>query len=78
VVAPAAAAAAGHGAPRPELLAIATGAGSIIFSQVNDGGFWLVGEYLNLDVAQTFATWSVLETILSVSGLVLVLALGAL
>ena len=37
----------------PELLAIATGAGSLIFSHVNDGGFWLVKEYLNLSVTET-------------------------
>ncbi len=63
---------------RPELLAIATGAGSIVLSHVNDGGFWLVKEYLNLSVPETFATWSVCETILSVGGLLLVLALAAL
>ena len=61
---------------RPELLAIATGAGSIVLSHVNDGGFWLVKEYLNLSVPETFATWSACETILSVGGLVLVLALS--
>jgi GntP family gluconate:H+ symporter len=43
----------------PELLAIATGAGSLIFSHVNDGGFWLVKEYFNMSVAQTMKTWSV-------------------
>jgi gluconate:H+ symporter, GntP family len=62
---------------RPELLALATGAGSIVFSHVNDGGFWLVTEYLNLEVAQTFATWSVLESILSVGALVLLLVASA-
>jgi len=61
---------------RPELLAIATGAGSLIFSHVNDGGFWLVKEYFNMSVPQTMKTWSVCETIISVTGLVLVLALS--
>jgi gluconate:H+ symporter, GntP family len=61
---------------RPELLAIATGAGSLIFSHVNDGGFWLIKEYFNMSVAQTLKTWSVCETIISVVGLVLVLALA--
>jgi GntP family gluconate:H+ symporter len=61
---------------RPELLVIATGAGSIFFSHVNDGGFWLVKEYLNLSVAQTLKTWSVCETILSVAGLIFALALS--
>jgi len=61
---------------RPELLALATGAGSLIFSHVNDGGFWLVKEYFNMSVPQTMKTWSICETIISVMGLVLVLALS--
>ena len=55
----------------PELLAIATGAGSLIFSHVNDGGFWLVKEYLGMSVTQTMKTWSVCETIIALAGLVL-------
>jgi GntP family gluconate:H+ symporter len=54
----------------PELLAIATGAGSLIFSHVNDGGFWLVKEYFNMSVGQTMKTWSVCETIISILGLI--------
>jgi GntP family gluconate:H+ symporter len=53
----------------PELLAIATGAGSLIFSHVNDGGFWLIKEYFNMSVIQTIKTWSVCETIISVTAL---------
>ena len=53
----------------PELLAIATGAGALIFSHVNDGGFWLVKEYYNMTVGQTMKTWSVSETIVAVMGL---------
>jgi len=53
----------------PELLAIATGAGALIFSHVNDGGFWLVKEYMGMSVGQTMKTWSVSETIISVVGL---------
>lgn len=60
----------------PELLAIATGAGSLIFSHVNDGGFWLVKEYFNMSVAQTMKTWSVCETIISVTALILTLGLS--
>jgi gluconate:H+ symporter, GntP family len=60
--------------PHPELLAIATGAGSLIFSHVNDGGFWLVKEYLNLSVPQTIKSWSICETIISVTALLLTLA----
>jgi GntP family gluconate:H+ symporter len=59
------------GCPHPELLAIATGGGALIFSHVNDGGFWLVKEYYNLSVADTFKTWSVAETLISVISLLL-------
>ena len=62
---------------RPELLAIAVGAGSLIFSHVNDGGFWLVKEYFNMSVADTVLTWSICETILSVLALLLTLGLSA-
>ncbi len=61
---------------RPELLAIATGAGSLIFSHVNDGGFWLVKEYFHMTVAQTLKTWSICETIISVAALVLTLGVA--
>ena len=60
----------------PELLAIATGAGSLIFSNVNDGGFWLVKEYFNMSVVQTIKTWSVCETIISVAALMFTVALS--
>jgi len=60
----------------PELLAIATGAGSLVFSHVNDGGFWLVKEYFNMSVVQTFKTWTVCETLISVVALLLTLALS--
>jgi GntP family gluconate:H+ symporter len=62
----------------PELLVIATGAGSIVLSHVNDGGFWLVESYLGLSVKDTLKTWTVLETILSVSGLIFVLLVAAI
>lgn len=51
------------------LLVLAIGAGSLIFSHVNDAGFWLVKEYFGLTVGQTIKTWSVMETIISVVGL---------
>jgi gluconate:H+ symporter, GntP family len=60
----------------PELLAIATGAGSLIFSHVNDGGFWLVKEYFNMSIVETIKTWSVCETIISVVAFVLTLAMS--
>jgi GntP family gluconate:H+ symporter len=58
------------------LMVLAIGAGSVFFSHVNDAGFWLVKEYFGLKVGQTIKTWSVMETILSVTGLVLVLLLN--
>jgi len=61
-----------------ELLVIAMGAGSLILSHVNDGGFWFVKEYFNLTVTQTLKTWTVMETISSVAALVLALALDRL
>nr|WP_295971256.1 gluconate:H+ symporter [uncultured Bacillus sp.] len=48
-----------------ELLVIVTGAGSLMFSHVNDAGFWMVKEYLGLSINETFKTWTVLETVLS-------------
>jgi GntP family gluconate:H+ symporter len=60
----------------PELLAISTGAGSLIFSHVNDGGFWLVKEYFGMSLGQTLASWSICETIIAVTGLGLVEALS--
>lgn len=61
---------------RPELLVLTTGAGSLILSHVNDGGFWLVKEYFNMTVTQTLKTWSVAETIISVVALLFTLALA--
>ncbi|ETJ05893.1 MAG: GntP family gluconate:proton (H+) symporter, partial [Actinomyces urogenitalis DORA_12] len=60
----------------------AIGAGSVFLSHVNDAGFWLVKEYFGMSVGQTFKTWSLMETILSVVALavitVLALILGVL
>jgi len=61
---------------RPELLAIATGAGSLVFSHVNDGGFWLVKEYFHMSVIDTMKTWSVSETLISIIALLFTLALA--
>jgi len=52
-----------------ELMVVAIGAGSLIAGHVNDGGFWLVKEYLNTTVPQTLATWTVLETVVALCGL---------
>ena len=62
------------------LLVLAIGAGSVFLSHVNDAGFWLVKEYFGMTVGQTFKTWSLMETILSVAAMatisLLALALG--
>jgi GntP family gluconate:H+ symporter len=66
-----------EGMPSSEvsLVVLAVGAGSLFFSHVNDAGFWLVNQYFRLSVGQTIKTWSIMETILSVSGLIVVLLL---
>ena len=58
------------------LVVLAVGAGSLFFSHVNDAGFWLVNQYFGMSVGQTIKTWSIMETILSVTGLVFVLLLS--
>ncbi len=60
---------------QPELLVLSIGAGSLMFSHLNDGGFWLFKEYFNLSIKDTIKTWSVMETIVSVVGLIGVLIL---
>jgi gluconate:H+ symporter, GntP family len=62
--------------PTVALLVLAIGSGSLFFSHVNDAGFWLVKQYLGLTVGQTLKTWSVMETIISVCGLLGVLILS--
>ncbi|MFC7442937.1 GntP family permease [Laceyella putida] len=59
----------------PELLVLATGAGSLILSHVNDSGFWLIKEYFGMTVKETLLTWTMLETILSVVALGMILIL---
>ncbi|HEY6744691.1 MAG TPA: SLC13 family permease [Mycobacteriales bacterium] len=68
--------AAGMDRPEVALLVLAIGAGSLFFSHVNDAGFWLVKEYFGLTVGQTIKTWSVMETLISVVGLICVLLLN--
>jgi GntP family gluconate:H+ symporter len=58
------------------LLVLAIGAGSVFLSHVNDAGFWLVKEYFKMTVGQTFKTWSLMETVLSVTALIFVLLLS--
>ncbi len=61
----------------PELMVLATGAGSLVLSHVNDGGFWLVKEYFGLSVSETLRTWTVCETVISVVALALTALLAA-
>lgn len=73
IVAPIAVATPGTNA---ELLVLATGAGALILSHVNDAGFWLVKEFFGMTVPQTLKTWTVAETIIGVAGLLFTLLLA--
>ena len=64
-----------HSNTSPELMVLSIGAGSLFFSHVNDSGFWMFKEYFNLSVKDTLRSWSVMETIVSVTGLLGVLLL---
>ncbi|QDH17769.1 GntT/GntP/DsdX family permease [Swingsia samuiensis] len=57
----------------PELMVLVTGAGSVAFGPLNDAGFWQMKQYLGLTVPQTIKTWSAVETLIAVLGLVFVL-----
>ncbi len=59
-----------------QLMVLAVGAGSVILSHVNDAGFWLVKEYFQLSLPDTFKSWTLMETLLSVLGLIFVLLLN--
>lgn len=65
----------------PELMVLAVGAGSVFGSHVNDSAFWMFKEFFNLSMKQTFVSWTVMETTISVIGLggvlLLDLVLGA-
>jgi GntP family gluconate:H+ symporter len=73
IVAPIAASVPGTSA---ELLVLATGAGSLVLSHVNDAGFWLIKEFFNMTVPQTLKTWTVAETIIGIAGLAFTLLLS--
>ncbi len=62
----------------PNLMVLSVGAGSLMFSHVNDSGFWLFKEYFNLSIKDTIRSWSVMETIVSLVGLAGVLLLNVL
>jgi Gnt-I system high-affinity gluconate transporter len=62
----------------PELMVLAIGSGSLMFSHVNDPGFWLFKEYFNLSIKDTLRSWSIMESIVSVVGLLGVLVISSL
>lgn len=62
--------------PAAAIIVIAIASGATILSHVNDSGFWIVGKYLGMNEKQTLKSWTVMETIISVSGLVLSLILS--
>jgi Gnt-I system high-affinity gluconate transporter len=59
----------------PNLMVLSVGAGSLMFSHVNDSGFWLFKEYFNLSIKDTIRSWSIMETIVAIMGLIGVLVL---
>jgi Gnt-I system high-affinity gluconate transporter len=59
----------------PNLLALSIGAGSMVMSHVNDAGFWLFKEYFGVSVKDTLRSWTIMETILGIVGLIGVLVL---
>ena len=59
------------------LVVLSVGAGSLFFSHVNDAGFWLVKEYFGMTVWETIKTWSVMETLISIMGLLLTLLISS-
>lgn len=60
----------------PELMVLAVGAGSVFGSHINDSGFWMFKEFFNLSLKQTFISWTVMETSISILGLIGVLLLN--
>jgi Gnt-I system high-affinity gluconate transporter len=67
---------AAHPEVNANLMVLAVGAGSLMFSHVNDAGFWLFKEYYNLSIKQTIRSWSIMETIVAVCGLIGVMVLN--
>jgi H+/gluconate symporter-like permease len=60
----------------PELMVIATGSGSIMWSHFNDTGFWMFKEYFNLSIKQTFLSWTVMECIVGITGITTVMIMN--
>lgn len=60
-----------------ELVVLATGAGSLVLSHVNDAGFWMVKEFFNMSVPETLKSWTVMETLLSLTALIFIMIVSA-
>jgi len=65
------------GSISPELMVLSVGAGSLMCSHVNDTGFWMFKEYFGLNLKDTFRTWTLMESLVSLLGLLLVLSIHA-
>jgi Gnt-I system high-affinity gluconate transporter len=66
------------GVASPELMVLAVGSGSVFGSHINDSGFWMFKEFFKLTLKQTFLSWTVMETVISILGLIGVLILDTL
>jgi Gnt-I system high-affinity gluconate transporter len=64
-----------RGAADPNLMVLAIGSGSLMLSHVNDGAFWMFKEYFNVSVVECLRSWTVMETIVAIVGLLGVLVL---
>lgn len=64
------------GAVSPELMVLAVGAGSVFGSHINDSGFWMFKEFFKVTLKQTFLSWTIMETIISILGLIGILLLN--
>jgi Gnt-I system high-affinity gluconate transporter len=62
----------------PNLMVLSIGAGSLMLSHVNDPGFWMFKEYFNLSIKETFRSWTMMETIVGVSGIIAVMILNTI
>ena len=63
---------------KPELMVLATGSGSLMFSHFNDVGFWMFKEFFNVSIKQTFQIWTVMECLIGIIGLLTVLAIDSI
>jgi H+/gluconate symporter-like permease len=65
-----------HTGASPELMVLATGAGSVMWSHFNDSGFWMFKEYFGLNIRQTFQTWTLMESAVGIVGIATVMLMS--